>query len=297
MKKAYLLAAVSILFWSSLATISKLLLGTMDSMQVLCVSALFAALALLVVNIVTGKLKTLKQYQPKDFLIMALIGLPGTFFYYIFLYGGTAILPASQAFIINYLWPIMSVVFACLLLKEKMTVRKIIAIVMSFIGIIIVTAGGGLDALGGSTLLGALLCVLDAVSYGLFTALHQRFHYDKTVSMMVAFFTSFVLSGGYNLVTAKPLTLDWLPLLGLAWNGIFVMAVASVTWALALDGGKTAKISNLAYITPFLSLVWTAVFLHEPITLYAVLGLVVIVLGIFIQLRDHKAVSVPRDKE
>lgn len=288
MKKAYGFAAVSIVCWSSLATISKLLLGTMDSMQILSVSALFAALALLAVNLISGKLKTLKQYKPKDFLIMALIGLPGTFLYYVFLYGGTARLLASQAFIINYLWPIMSVVFACILLKEKMTWRRILAIVLSFIGVIIVTAGGGLDSLGGDTLVGALLCVLGAVSYGLFTALHQRFCYDKTVAMMVSFFVAFVLSSGYNLAAGHTVPLDWLPLLGFVWNGVFVMALASVTWALALDSGKTAKISNLAYITPFLSLIWTAVFLHEPITLYAVLGLLVIVLGIFIQLKDGK---------
>ena len=35
MKKTYFLAGVSILFWSSLATISKLLLGTMNSYQML----------------------------------------------------------------------------------------------------------------------------------------------------------------------------------------------------------------------------------------------------------------------
>ncbi|MBR2897877.1 MAG: EamA family transporter, partial [Oscillospiraceae bacterium] len=45
------------------------------------------------------------------------------------------------------------------------------------------------------------------------------------------------------------------------------------------------KISNLAYITPFLSIVWTAVFLREEIGLNSLLGLVIIVLGIVIQLR------------
>jgi len=76
--------------------------------------------------------------------------------------------------------------------------------------------------------------------------------------------------------------------LGLGWNGIFVLAVATTTWAMALDRGKTTVISNLAYITPFLSLVWTALFLHEQISLWSVAGLVIIILGILIQLKDKK---------
>ena len=56
---------------------------------------------------------------------------------------------------------------------------------------------------------------------------------------------------------------------------------------LCLDLGDTAKISNLAYITPFLSLLWTSCFLPgDPFNIWALAGLCVIVLGIFIQLKD-----------
>ena len=75
--------------------------------------------------------------------------------------------------------------------------------------------------------------------------------------------------------------------IGLAYNGIFVLAIATTTWALALDFGDTAKISNLAYITPFASLVWTSVILKESISVWSVAGLVIIVLGIFIQLGQN----------
>ena len=77
-------------------------------------------------------------------------------------------------------------------------------------------------------------------------------------------------------------------LLGLGWNGIFVMAVATTSWALALESGKTAKISNLAYVTPFLSLIWTRIFLKEAISPFSFLGLAVIIFGIFIQLKETK---------
>lgn len=288
MKKAYVFAGISILFWSSLATVSKLLLGTMDSYQVLCVSALFAAVTLLAVCIYNGKLAILKQYRLKDYCIMILIGLPGTFLYYIFLYAGTERMLASQAFIINYLWPIMSVVFSCLLLKEKMTVRKGIAIAMSFLGILTV-AGGDLIHFDSRILGGVLLCVCAAVSYGAFTALNKKYDYDTQISMTVSFFMAFLLSLFMNLSTGTELRMALPQIAGLAWNGIFVMALATTTWALALNMADTAKISNLAYITPFLSLIWTSLFLKEQINLWSVAGLLVIVMGIFIQLKDKKA--------
>jgi len=288
MKRTYVYAGIAIFIWSTLATVSKLLLGSMSSYQVLMWSSLFAALALLVVNVINGNIKFLQGYRVKDYLLTLFICLPGTFIYYIFLYLGTARMSASQAFIINYLWPIMSVLFACIILKEKLTARKGIAFVLSFLGVLTV-AGADLLSFNVDTLLGAVLCMLAAVSYGAFTALNQKWHYNEQVSLMLAFFVSFLLSLLFNALTGDWTAIGVPHLLGFAWNGIFVMAVATLTWALALKSGDTARISNLAYITPFLSLVWTFFILKEPITPWSLIGLAVIVLGIFIQLKDKKA--------
>ena len=71
---------------------------------------------------------------------------------------------------------------------------------------------------------------------------------------------------------------------GFAWNGILIMATATVTWALALKHGGTAKISNLAYITPFVSLVYTYFMLGEAIVLSSFVGLGFIIAGVIIQM-------------
>ena len=75
---------------------------------------------------------------------------------------------------------------------------------------------------------------------------------------------------------------------GFLWNGIFTAAIGTLLWIMALENGKTAKISNFAYITPFLSSVWTSIFLNEKMTINSIVGLLVIVLGIFIQLNDKE---------
>lgn len=101
------------------------LLGDLNSMQILVVGSLLAFVFLFIINLIKGNLKELKKYKIKDYLQISILG---TFLYNLFLYLGIDTLEASQAFIINYLWPIMTVVFACIILKEKMTMRKTIVI-------------------------------------------------------------------------------------------------------------------------------------------------------------------------
>lgn len=287
MKKTYFLAGTAILMWSTMATVSKLLLNSMSNFQVLCLSALLAALTMLAINAGSGKLALLKTYRLKDYLIMTGVGLLGIFLYYTLYYIGMGRLLASQAFIINYLWPIMSVLFAAILLKEKMTVRKVVAIGMSFLGVVIVT-GRDLIQFNPQMIFGAAMCAGAAVCYGAFTALNKKYSYEKTISMMIAFFTAFVLSFLLNLATGEAWDLSSGQWAGLAWNGVFSMGIGNTAWALAMEKGNTAKISNLAYITPFVSLIWTALILKEEISIWSVAGLCVIVLGILIQLKDSK---------
>lgn len=288
----YIYAGVTIFMWSTLAVVSKLLLGKFDNFQVLWASAFFGSLILIILNTATGIIKQLKEFKIKDYLIVLLAGLPGTFLYYVFYYAGTDILPStSQAFIINYLWPIMSVVFACVINKEKMTLRKGIAIAVSFVGIAVVTAKDLFvpsTATLSVTLLGGLMCVLGAVSYGLFTALTNRFNYEKSLMMLVNFVATFIITTVINAVKGDLFIPTGFEILGFIWNGMFVMAIASTCWAIALHMGDTAKISNLAYITPFVSLIWIWLVLKEELSIFSVLGLIVIVAGIFIQLKDKK---------
>ena len=286
MKKSYIYAGISILCWSTVAVVTKLLLGTFNNIQVLWISSIFAGLSLFTVNIVTGNLLKLKNYNLKDVLISILIGIPSTIFYYLFYYAGTDLMLASQAFIINYLWPIMSVIFACIILKEKMTFRKVIAILMSFLAVVIVTCGE-LTSFNEKMLLGTVFCVLGAVSYGIFTALNQKMKYDNRITMMLSYFVTFLTTSIINGVNGNLFIPNLVQTLGFAWNGIFTMSIANTLWVFSLTSGRnTAKVSNLAYITPFLSLVWTSLILKEKLNVYFVIGLVTIVLGILIQIKD-----------
>ena len=168
-----------------------------------------------------------------------------------------------------------------------MSGRKLLAVFISFGGVAVVT-GGTLATLNGEMVLGVFFCLMGAVSYGLFTTLSRTKDYDQWVAMMLHFAMTFVLT---TLILAGQKELfmpDARQLAGFGWNGVFTMAIPNVMWVLALENGNTAKISNLAYITPVLSLVWARIILKESLSISCVLGLGLILLGILVQLKEKK---------
>ena len=286
MKKSYFYALVSVFFWSTTTTVSKLLLHSISTMQVLAVSSVFATLFLLLVNAAKGNLKQLKAYRLRDYLVLAGVGFLGMFLYRMLLFFGVARMLASQAMIVNYLWPIMAVLASCVILREKLTVRKAIAVVMSFLGVVIVTTGGSAAGLSGSDLTGTVLVAVAAVFYGLFVAINKRLQYDSFVSMMFYNAVAAICAILGTLFSGETLLLTLSQNLGLVWVGVCNTAIGFVAWDLAMKTGDTAKVANLAYITPFLSLVVAYFLLGDPITIWSVGGLTVIVAGILLQLKD-----------
>lgn len=99
---------------------------------------------------------------------------------------------------------------------------------------------------------------------------------------MVSYFATFIFTTLVNLINGDLFIPNTNQIIGFMWNGIFTVAIANTFWVMALETGKTEKVSNLAYITPFLSLVWTSLFLNEEIKLNSLVGLIIIIFGILI---------------
>ena len=283
MKKNYTYAILTVSIWATMATVVKLILSDIPNLQALSVSSFFAAAFLLLLNLKNGAIKNMKQYAVKDYAIMAGLGFLGLFLYSALYYYGLAQLGAQDACILNYLWPIMLVICSCIVLKEKFTLTKGFAMVCSFVGIIILSLGGERVATGNAGL-GMAACIIAAVCYGLFSVLNKKADYDQNIAMMVMWLVAAVCAAALGLVTEewKPVVgVQWL---GMLWLGVIIDAVAYLLWALSLKGVEnTAKIANLAYLTPFLSLVVSAVVFKESIKPHKMVALILIVGGILLQ--------------
>ena len=284
MRKSYLYASITVLIWATLATVVKIILYDIPNFEALTISSVFAFVFLLIMNIINGSVKELKHYRLKNYLMMSGLGFLGLFLYSALYYYGISALSSQEACILNYLWPLMIVVFACILLKEKLTARKLIAMGMSFAGIVVLTVGTGGAASSGNRLWGIVACVTAAVCYGLFSVLNKKHSLNQNITMMWIWLTVSVCSLVSGMIFEKWQPIVGVQWLGLGWLGVVVNAVAYLLWAIALKNAEdSAKVANLAYLVPFLSIVLSSVVLKEQITVNMVIAVVLIVGGILLQ--------------
>ena len=292
----YAFALVTVLLWSTSASIVKSLTRGLPSPLVLLYSALFATLFLLVLLLLRGQAGRMRQYGPRQYGILALLGLLGMFLYSSLYYFGIHRLSAQEACILNYLWPVMIVLFSSLLLREPLTGRKAAAIILSFSGVLVIALG---ELSHGSGALfadapGIAACVMAAVCYGLFSVLNKRLGLDQTVGMLV-FWGVTALCALVHCLLLGELTLPAPAQLGgLVWVGVAVDGLPYLLWAVALSGAEnTARIANLAYLTPILSVLLSAAALGETLAPAYLIALALILGGILIQLTGRRPTAVP----
>lgn len=285
MKKntSYIFVLFAAILWGSMAAVGKLLLANLDNLQVLLFTNLFAFLGLFVIVLLQRKKIIIQTYTKQDYFTFAWMGFLGVFLYPFFFFGALKLLPAQEAFIINYLWPIMVVFFAILILKEQVTTKKILGIIFSFFGIVILITKGDFSVLQFSSILGILSAIAGAITYGLFSVLGKRQNYDKFISMMFYYFFSLFYALIAVLIFSEIPSISVYQLLGLIWLGFFTSGLGVAFWFLALKYGDTTKISSIIFITPFLSLVYIYFLIGEKILISSFAGLVIIVAGILIQ--------------
>lgn len=284
MKKSYIYAIITVFIWSTMAAVVKLMLYDIPNLQALSISSFLAAFFLLIMNVVGGKIKQMKTYTIKEYGIMSGLGFVGLFLYSALYYYGLAQLTSQVACILNYLWPMMLVLFSCIILKERVTVMKVVAMGCSFLGIVILSAGNSGVGADDNAALGMVSCIIAAACYGLFSVLNKKADFDQNIAMMIMWLVVGICALVAGLVTENWVHFTEKQWLGMFWLGVVVDAIAYLLWALALKGTQnTASVANMAYLTPFLSLLVSALLLKERIELQAVIALIFIIGGILLQ--------------
>ena len=169
------------------------------------------------------------------------------------------------------------------LLRERLTIKKLCSLFISFLGIVVIVTHGRLFTLSLTSLQGDILALGGAGVFALFSVLGKKYQYDQVVSVFLYFVTAlvFIIPTLFSLSSLKmPSFHVWLWLL---LNGLVVNGISYIFWLKALEYGDTSVISNALYVTPFLSLVSIALFLGEQILLSSIVGLITIVVGIILQ--------------
>lgn len=279
--RAFSYAALTVVFWSTVASAFALTLRHVRPFELLFYSSLFAMLLLGVIVIASSKRTEFRHWTRQDFQLSAVLGLLNPFLYYLLLFEAYDRLPAQEALPLNFAWPIVLVLLSIIILRQKIHPGSILSLLVSFLGVIIIATRGdplsmrfenpaGVGMALGSTVIWAL--------YWIYSSKDQR---DSVCRL----FCNFLFGVAYLLLFAvfnDQFTMPDLPgLAGALYIATFEMALAFVCWLQALKlASNTAQVSSLIYITPFFSLVVIHFVVGEEIYPSTMIGLLLIIGGI-----------------
>lgn len=197
-----------------------------------------------------------KLRQPWLLWLVGFLGIYGNDVLYIAAFKHA---PAAQADLINYLWPVIVILFTGLLPNEKLSLRHIMAASMGFAGVFVLISKGdqGLDR---QYLFGYLLAFLDAVVWSVYTLMAR--HYGKTPVEAIGIYCGIgaifsLLLHFYIEPHYLPSSNQWLILIMM---GITTQCLAYFFWDFGIKRGDFKLLSILSYGNPVLSICFLILF-------------------------------------
>jgi len=282
--KSYLFAGITILCWITVPTAFKLSLRYQSHFQLLFGSVITSFLILFIFLLITRKWKELFTFSPKEYLHSAFLGFLSPFLYYLVLFKAYSILPGQVAQPLNMVWPIVLVLISIPLLRQKISLRSISAMVISFSGVILISSQGGGSDFDKKHIPGIFLALGSSVIWAFFWILNVKDKRDEIVKLFLNFaFALFYLLLTFVIID-ESFPVHKQSYFGMVYIGFFEMGIAYIFWLKALQLSETTdKVSNLIYISPFFSLFFIHYIAGEKIYLTTIAGLVLVVTGIIIQ--------------
>jgi drug/metabolite transporter (DMT)-like permease len=162
------------------------------------------------------------------------------------------------------------------------------------LGTIVIGTRGRILELQFGNLFGVGLALTSAVFWALFWILNIKNKKDEVVKLFLNFCFGSLFILIYVLFTTGLRMPDFYGLTGALYAGIFEMGITFVLWLKALQlSSTTAKVSNLVYLSPFISLIIIRFAVGEEILLSTFIGLALIIGGIIMQQFVAKEPPIP----
>jgi drug/metabolite transporter (DMT)-like permease len=282
--KAYIYALSAVLLWSTVASSFKISLRYLDFLQLLLLAAIASVAILFLVVVYQKKLNLLKHSSLRDYSRAALLGFLNPFLYYVILFKAYSLLPAQEAQPLNYTWAIMLVILSVPLLKQKIGLKSIVAILISFFGVLVISTQGNIFDFRFTNLFGASLAVGSSVIWALFWIYNAKDKRDEVVKLFMSFTFGLIYISIATLIFSDVYIDDVKGLVGAIYVGFFEMGITFVLWSKAIALSKTtAMVSRFIFLSPFISLVLIHLLVGEDILPSSIIGLALIIAGIALE--------------
>jgi drug/metabolite transporter (DMT)-like permease len=275
-----------VLLWSTVATAFKLTLQYLDTIQLLLYASATSTLVLGFVVVVQGKVQQVFLCTRQQYVLSLILGLLNPCFYYLVLFKAYDLLPAQEAQPLNYTWAITLALLSIPLLKQKISRWDIVGGLVAYGGVFVIATHGDVLSFTFSDPWGVALALFSTILW----ALYWIFNMQDTRDPVVGLFVSFVFALPFVFVICWVFSDVWVSdvrgIYGAVYAGVIEMGITFVLWLSALKRAENmARVGNLIFLSPFLSLVFIHFLLGEHILPSTFVGLMLIVVGLLVQQR------------
>ncbi|WP_447529287.1 DMT family transporter [Vreelandella sp. TE19] len=275
---AFGLGAVAL--WSTVATAFKVALGYMSPLELMWIAALVSWMLMGALVIKRGHIGKLRR----GWKTAAWAGLMNPVAYYLVLFAAYDRLPGQEAMALNYTWGLAMALLAVPLLGQRLTRWDMAAGGVAYAGVWVIATRGQVFNLVFEDPLGIVLALCSTLIWALYWLLNARDAREPLVGQWQNF------SVGLPVLTFLLLLgpgVQWHGLAALGagvYVGLFEMGIAFIFWQVAVHKvSRTAKVSNLIFLSPPVSLLLLHVVVGEPLLVSTFAGLGLILGGLALQ--------------
>jgi drug/metabolite transporter (DMT)-like permease len=246
---ATLIGLSATLMWSWLAALT-VASGTIPPFQLAAITFAIGALV--------GSLGFIRRPHPTRALwqpaVAWVVGVGGLFGYHALYFLALRSAPAAEAGLVNYLWPLLIVLFSSLLPGERLAPHHVIGALLGLAGTMILFAGRQGDAFSPGQLPGLLAAFIAAFVWAIYSVLSRRLKAVPTDAVAGFCLVTALLAAlmhGLIEVTVWPDTpRQWL---SIAMLGIGPVGAAFYAWDIGMKRGDIRVLAAASYATPLLS--------------------------------------------
>ncbi len=250
MSRATAIGGIAILLWSSLAALA-VVTRRLPPFETLTLSfgiAFAAGIAIL-----AARRRLLRLRQPGRAWGL---GFAGIFAYHALYFIALDHAPAAEASLINYLWPLLIVLFSAFLPGERLRLRHVLGAALGLAGtalIVLAAARTGAEPAGRGAMLGYACAFAAAFAWAGYSVANRTLRAVPSelivgIGGLVALAASLV--HGLAEPNIVPRGVEWAALTGL---GLGPVGLAFFFWDHATKHGDLALLGTLSYATPLLS--------------------------------------------
>lgn len=277
--KAYIYALLAVLMWSTVASAFKIALSDLSPEFTLFYASVSATVVLFIFYISE---KNKKKFSFRDLKKSWISGLFNPFIYYLILFEAYDLLPAQIAQPLNYTWPIVLTLMTGFIFKEKLKLGVWVGLIVSFLGVILISSQNSSEA--SLSVLGMALALGSSIIWSIYWILNMKDERSDNLKLFLNFLMGSLFILIYILILDKPWEFSSKGISASIYIGLFEMGITFFVWLKALKlSEQTSKVTNLVFLSPFISFFFIAIILKEDIHLFSILGLGLIILGIFLQ--------------